>query len=136
MTNEPQSVMPEGTGHILIVDDDESVREFLQRTLLKDGHKVSVCEDGLEAIEFYEQRFADVDLIILDMIMKEMDGWLTFKELRKINPNARVIVASGYAVDSVLSQCMAAGALELLAKPFDPSQITNAVEKHLRNAGK
>lgn len=136
MSKEPQGDESEKKGHILIVDDDEAVREFLRKTLVKDGHKVTACEDGLEAIEFYEQNFRDVDIIILDMIMREMDGWLAFKELRKINPDARVIVASGYAVDSVLSQCMAAGALELLVKPFDPRQVTDAVKKHLRNAGK
>jgi len=118
-------------GHVLVVDDEHSVREFLRRALTTDHCKVTTIANGFEAVEFYRQNFRDVDLIILDMIMPEMDGWVAFKEFRRINPAAKVVVASGYAIDGVVSQCMAAGALELITKPYDLDKIRGAVKKYL-----
>ena len=122
---------PKVNGHVMVVDDDEAVRAFLEMALDKEGYQNTMFSDGMDALTFYEENSADVDIIILDMIMPEMDGWVAFKAIMRINPDAKVLIASAYAIDSVINQCLSAGALELLRKPYDVKEFMEIIEKYI-----
>lgn len=119
-------------GHIMVVDDDGYVLDYLNRALAKANYEVTLCSDGFKAVEFYEENFAKVDLVLLDMIMPDMDGWVTFRELKKINPDVLALIASAYAVDSVIEECLRDGALGLLRKPYELKDLLAAIQKHVK----
>jgi two-component system, cell cycle sensor histidine kinase and response regulator CckA len=107
-----------GKGTILLVDDEESVRDVASKMLERCGFAVLTANDGCEAIDLYRQHAAKIAGVLLDLTMPRMDGGQAFRELRGIDPTLRVIVASGYG-DSEIMQRFAneplAGALE---KPY------------------
>jgi len=121
-----------GHGHILIVDDEETVRKFMTMTLEELGYVVSACSDGAQAVEFYKDHHEKIDLVILDLIMPNMDGKTAFELMKEINPTVRVFVASGYAADQTAVECMQQGALAFLAKPYDIEELAKTVSIHIR----
>ena len=120
-------------GIVMVVDDCESVLKFADKALRRHGYDVWMCENGTVALELYRERGGEVDLVILDMVMPEIGGEIVFGELKKIDAEVRVVVASAYAMDGVVAECMAAGALEFLNKPYDMHQLLEVVEKRVRN---
>jgi two-component system cell cycle sensor histidine kinase/response regulator CckA len=107
-----------GTGTILLVDDEEPVRNVATLMLEHCGFRVLIASDGREAIDLFRQHQAEIAGVLLDLTMPHMDGEQTFRELRRLQPDVRVILASGYS-DSEVMQRFAnealAGALE---KPY------------------
>ena len=86
-----------GTETVLLVDDDDDVRELCQELLSSFGYKVVTASDGKEALEIYQVEKDRIDLIMLDLIMPIMDGKKCLEEILHINPNAKVFIASGYS---------------------------------------
>lgn len=109
--------LPEGTETILIVDDQETVWDFLIEALQKLGYSVLLAENGLDAIEIYKENPDQIDLILLDMIMPKMGGHNTFFQLKSIDPNAKVILFSGYVSEEEVNDLLAQGAKGFLSKP-------------------
>ncbi|MGQ0593228.1 MAG: response regulator [Gammaproteobacteria bacterium] len=108
------------SGHLLVVDDHEVNRDMLSRRLRQQGYRVSVAEDGLRALRAV--RAEPVDVVLLDVLMPEMDGYETLKQL-KADPSLRdipVIMIS--ALDEIQSvvRCIEHGAEDYLPKPFNP----------------
>ncbi|MDP6543341.1 MAG: response regulator [Phycisphaerae bacterium] len=122
-----------GTGHILVVDDEESVRNFASTALRNLGYTVSTCCDGSEAVDCYREEHGTIDLVILDLIMPKMSGQDAFREFKKINPDVKVLVASGFSHTEATQQMLNDGALVLLNKPFQISKLSQAVAKHTKN---
>jgi two-component system, cell cycle sensor histidine kinase and response regulator CckA len=89
-----------GTARILIVDDEEVVRELARVILVELGYSVTVCKDGKEAVDYYRMSWREIDLVLLDMVMPELGGRDTFAAMRRINPAVRVILSSGYSINS------------------------------------
>jgi|GEM_PF-2117200 len=123
----------QGTGHIMIVDDEETVRTLAARTLQGLGYTVTTCADGIEAISYYQHHYDEVDLVILDLIMPKLGGLETLLRLKKTNPSVKVLVASGYAQPSVVAAVLKEGALEVLNKPYRIGLFSEAVARHLAN---
>jgi two-component system, cell cycle sensor histidine kinase and response regulator CckA len=86
-----------GTETILLVDDEDLVRELGERILTKSGYRVLMARNGREALDIYKQHQPDIALVILDLIMPEMSGKECLRELVKIDPQVRVIVSSGHS---------------------------------------
>ena len=86
-----------GTETILLVDDEDLVRELGERILTKSGYRVLTARNGREALDIYKQHQPDIALVILDLIMPEMSGKECLRELVKIDPQVRVIVSSGHS---------------------------------------
>ena len=118
-------------GHVMLVDDDDSVRRLSERVLRRLGYDLTVCSSGRTAIDFYKEHADEVNLVVLDMVMPDMGGRATFVELKRINPNVRVVLASGYAVDEEASECVDEGALEFVRKPFMIEDLQRVVETHV-----
>jgi DNA-binding NtrC family response regulator len=116
---------------VLVVDDEESVRGLAERALGRLGYRVSTCEDGLEAVAFFARHHADVDLVILDLIMPNLGGEDTFHRLREIDPQARVLVASGFSHHRTVDVLLEQGALGFLSKPFRIDTLAHEVAQLL-----
>ena len=114
---------------ILVVDDEQVVRDFLGRLLTLKSAIVKIVEDGFRAIEAVKQeRF---DIVFLDVKMPQMDGLETFRELKKIDPQAKYVMMTGYAVDDILTEAQQEGLFHFIRKPFDIDQITSLIESHI-----
>ena len=120
-----------GHGCVLIVDDEEIVRNFAAQALQTLGYSVSTCTDGLEAVEFYRNHHHEIGLVILDLIMPNLSGAEAFEKLKQINPDVRVIVASGYTQNSTSTEMLENGALVFLSKPFRIDELSQLVAKHI-----
>lgn len=124
--------VPSGAGElILVVDDEESVRRVTQRTLERYGYRTLIAEDGPEAIALFAQRRTEISLILTDMMMPLMDGVATIQALLYIEPEARIIAASGLAREGQFEAALAAGARAFLAKPYTAAAMLQAVAEAL-----
>lgn len=129
----PKKMVPKKLGgtmkkNILVCDDEEGIRESLNLILEKD-YNVLFATNGREAIETINSK--PVDLVILDIKMPKMDGLETLKELKKANPNTKVIIATGYKSVETAQQAIRLGASNYIVKPFESDQVLKVVKKSL-----
>lgn len=109
--------LPEGTETILIVDDQETVWDFLIEALQKLGYSVLLAENGLDAVEIYENNPGQIDLVLLDMIMPHQGGHTTFYKLKELDPGVCVLLSSGFVSHNEVDDLLANGAAGFLPKP-------------------
>jgi len=112
---------------ILIVDDDPSVRESLKDLLMEENYKVGLADGGEAAIAQAQTR--SWDLVLLDLKMPGMDGLETLGHLKKIIPDAEIIMMTAYATVDTAVHAMKEGAFDYLVKPFDPDEIELQIKK-------
>jgi PAS domain S-box-containing protein len=112
-----------GKGTIMLVDDEDAVRAVTVKILQKFGLDVVTAIDGRQAIEIYRRRQSDITVVLLDLTMPQMNGEETFRELRKINPGVRVILASGYSKDVVSSRFTEKESVYCLQKPYTMDKL-------------
>ncbi|NOY80636.1 MAG: PAS domain-containing protein [Kiritimatiellaeota bacterium] len=122
-------VQREKKGHILFVDDDVQIRTVGKQFLEQLGYTVELREDGVTGVEYYRGHWQDIDLVILDMIMRKMGGRETFNKMRAINPSARVLLCTGYTLGEDVQGLLDMGAVGVLQKPFGSTELRLAVEK-------
>jgi CheY-like chemotaxis protein len=120
-----------GKGRILVVDDETMIRDVASEMLTGIGYTVASCSDGAEAVRYYQQHSAEVDLVILDMIMPGLNGRECFSEMKKIRPDVRALIVSGYAVDGDAEKTLRDGAIQFLRKPFTTAILAAAVAEAL-----
>lgn len=120
-----------GTETLLLVDDEENVRNLGAEMLELAGYRVLTAANGREALTTYEQNKDQISLVILDLVMPEMSGRRCLEALRDMNPKARVLIASGYAADGPVKETRESGAAGFISKPFDLKQILLAVRQSL-----
>lgn len=118
-------------GHILVVDDEPFVGRMVKKLLERRGYQVSVCGDGVEGLAFYHENRGEVDLILLDMVMPHLDGPGLFNAVRKLDPEVRVLLCSGYSVHDQAEALLHAGAVGFLQKPFRMQELLDAVASAL-----
>ena len=99
--------------------------------LSKFRYTVLTAPDGESALEIYHEKKEKIDLIILDLIMPGMGGRKCLEKLLKINPQVRVLIASGYSVNGPTKEALEAGAKGFISKPYDVRQMLKAVRKAL-----
>lgn len=116
--------------NILVVDDLKSIRMTLGRVLEDEGHNVVLAEDGYQAIEAAKQ--TSFDLIFMDIKMPGINGVQTFREVKKINPQAAVIMMTAYSVEDLVREALEEGAYAVVYKPFDIENIVSIIESALR----
>ena len=120
-----------GEGIILLVEDEEGLRQLNARGLTSRGYTVLEAGNGVEAIDVLEKSGAEIDLVVSDVVMPEMDGPTLLRELRVRNPSLKIIFVSGYAEDAFQKHLPADGQFAFLAKPFTLKQLVNAVKETL-----
>ena len=115
---------------ILIVDDAAFMRMMLKDVLTKNGLEVvGEAENGVKAIEKYNE--LNPELVIMDITMPEMDGIQAVKEIKKINPNAKIIMCSAMGQQAMVIESIQAGASDFIVKPFQPERVIEAINKVL-----
>jgi two-component system cell cycle sensor histidine kinase/response regulator CckA len=119
-----------GEGTILLVEDEEGLRALNARGLASRGYTVLQAANGVEAMEVLEKADGKVDLVVSDVVMPEMDGPTLLRELRKRNPELKIIFVSGYAEDAFQKHLPADGQqFDFLAKPFTLKQLVAKVKE-------
>lgn len=121
-----------GDGTILFVDDEEIIRITMNDILSYFGYHVILAENGKEAIEIFEERQDEIDLIILDMIMPVMDGKEVFRYIRNIDKDINIIISSGYNKYADLEEMNEIGEFSFISKPFHNVELSNIISKTMK----
>ena len=132
----PPEMPAGGTETILLVDDEEAVRALGAEMLELAGYTVVTAANGREAVEIYSKNMQAISLVILDLVMPEMGGIKCLEEILGMDPEARVLIASGYSADGSTREALEGGASGFIAKPFDLKQILVAARKSLSGQAK
>ncbi|MFB3926140.1 MAG: PAS domain S-box protein [Syntrophales bacterium] len=126
-----QNETKKGTETVLFVDDEEVIVKVTKEILESLGYRVVTAGNGAEAIRIYRAEFKKIDLVIVDMIMPEMNGGQVFDQLRKINPEVRVILSSGYSLNGDALKIMDRGCRSFIQKPFNSHQLSTKIREVL-----
>jgi two-component system cell cycle sensor histidine kinase/response regulator CckA len=117
------STLPGGNETLLIVDDEEGIRDFGRRVLQRYGYTVLVAQSAEEALGIYHAQRDEIAAVIVDLLMPGMGGLKCIEHLLEINPACRIISSSGYAVKEQIESTLNAGALDFVAKPYLVSEL-------------
>lgn len=120
-----------GTETILVVDDEELVRELGRRLLSRVGYEVVTAATGREALELYREHSTRISLVILDLMMPDMGGTECLEELLRIDPEAKVLIASGYSPNGRTREILEVGARGFVSKPFKAKQMLRMIREIL-----
>lgn len=120
-----------GTGTILVVDDEETVATVSARMLEAFGFKVLVAHDGIEGVETFRNSKSSITLILMDLTMPRMDGEQTFRELRRLKGDVKVILMSGFNEQEAIARFTGKGLAGFLQKPFKPEDLRDKLQEIL-----
>jgi DNA-binding NtrC family response regulator len=113
--------------NILVVDDEEIVRESLLDWLREDGYQVEAAEDGFKALEKFRDRSWDIALI--DLKMPKMDGLELLGKIKEIRPQTQVVIITAFATVNTAVQAIKIGAYDYLVKPFNPEELSLLIKR-------
>jgi CheY-like chemotaxis protein len=120
-----------GTENILLIDDEHTVLKLAKQMLEVLGYKVSAARSGKEAIELYEAKRDEIDMVILDMVMPKMSGGEVYEKLKEVNPQVKVLLSSGYSMDTQAKEIMRRGCNGFIQKPFDIKVLSQKAKEIL-----
>lgn len=116
---------------IMVVEDEPQLRDVARRMLESLGYTVTTFESGDQAVSYFKAEHANVDLVILDMVMPVMSGRETFRLLREIEPNVKALLASGYSLDGDAQAILDDGVLGFIQKPYGRKALDEFLKKAL-----
>ena len=114
---------------ILLVEDEEMLLALVKTVLEEQGFHVLSAKDGEEAFSVYNQHRNEIAVVVSDMGLPKLSGWEVLHKMREINPNAKVILASGYSDPKIESEMMREGAKDYVAKPYDTDEISRKIRE-------
>ncbi len=120
-----------GEGTLLLVDDEKNILDVGKQMLERLGYQLFTAENGEKALEIYRTHQNLIRLVIMDIVMPEMDGEETFNHLKEINPNVKVLLASGYGISGQAAGILAQGCRGFIQKPFTLEELSKKVKKAL-----
>ena len=115
----------------LIVDDEEIMLDIESFMLQKIGFNILKAGNSAEACQLYEDKKEHIDIVVLDMIMPDENGANTYKRLKKMNPDIRVLVSSGLERDGSIDEILNDGQNGFIRKPFKFEEFTNNIDAML-----
>jgi PAS domain S-box-containing protein len=116
-----------GTGRILFVDDENTIRDVARSMLTELGYEVVVARDGLDAVELYKKNHQTIDLVILDIVMPTMSGDDAYYKLLEVNPEVQVIVSTGCDWNQCVDRLVDDGVIAVLRKPYRRDELARMV---------
>jgi signal transduction histidine kinase/ActR/RegA family two-component response regulator len=122
---------PIHTGHpqtILLVEDEEMLRELGVEVLQAEGYRVLIARDGLEALEVFTANRDEIGLVVCDLGLPKLGGRDVFLRMKEIRPSVRAIVASGYLEPSMRSEILKAGVIDTIQKPYDLQELIGKIQ--------
>jgi CheY-like chemotaxis protein len=120
-----------GNGVILIVDDDDSIRNTTKELLTQIGYEVLTASDGQEGIEVFTQHKERISAVILDMVMPKLSGKEVFWKMKTVDPSVKVILVSGFKQDERIQALMDMGITSFVQKPYTMEKITQILSTTL-----
>ena len=116
-------------GHVLVIDDEETVRNLSRNALALSGFTVTLAPDGAAGVEALREATPPVDLVVLDMVMPLCSGEETFRALREVDPELPILLVSGFSNSASCQELLEGGALGLLPKPFRIDELRERVRR-------
>lgn len=120
---------------VLLIDDEEIVRQTIKRVLERENFKVLEASSGETGLALFSQHRADISIVLLDANLHGMSGEETWFELRRLNPQLSIILMSGYSEQEIIERLQASGSLQkfdklvFLNKPFSMQELLDAIQK-------
>jgi two-component system, cell cycle sensor histidine kinase and response regulator CckA len=124
---ESADIIASGTETILLVDDEDMIIDVSRQLLERLGYTVLAAGSGRGAIEIYKNHLNEISLVIIDMIMPDLNGGETYDELKKINPDIKVLLASGYSLDGQAQNIIDRGCNGFIQKPFNIKKLSHKI---------
>lgn len=112
---------------VLVVDDAAFMRMRCAKLLAENGYETLEAEDGSQAVKMYKE--ASPDAVLMDITMPVMDGLTALKEIRKIDPNAKIAMVTAMGQQAMVIEAIKSGAKDFIVKPFDKERVLGAVKK-------
>ncbi len=126
-----QSDLDQASGIILLADDEEFMRDAGRMMLESLGYEIMLAENGQKAVEMYERNSDKIDIVILDMVMPRMNGREAFKKIISINPEAKIIIASGFSREGKINSLFNEGLRAFVKKPYRQAEIAQILQNVL-----
>jgi len=123
--------MKKGSGTVLIADDEPMVLDVAVQFLQALGYNVIPAKGGIEAVEVYRSKKDKIDLVILDLIMPDMGGGEVYNEIKAVNPDAKVILSSGYSMEGQATDILGRGCNGFMQKPFEMETLSGEIKRVL-----
>ena len=121
-----------GAGTILVVDDEQVVRDLAKKALERHGYTVLLAESGLAAIDVFRRRPGEIDLVVLDLSMPDMNGEEALPALRQLRPQVKVMVSSGYSEAEAMTLFQGQRVSGFVQKPYTAKGLAELVKASLR----
>ncbi len=122
-----------GNETILIIDDEEVIRDLGREILEDKDYRVLLAEDGEKGTAIFRERHAQIDMVLLDMVMPGKNGVEVFRELKSIDPEVKVVLVSGYSMDEKAREVLENGALAFIRKPYHPGELLKKIRELLES---
>ena len=116
-----------GTETILVVDDEEMIKDIARDILSRYGYRVLTAGGGKEAVEVYRRHKEEISVVVLDIVMPDVGGREVFRRIREVDPAARVIIASGYHKERDANDLLREGAVRFVQKPYRIASLVGMV---------
>jgi PAS domain S-box-containing protein len=126
-----EQVVP-GTGHVLVVDDEDGVREVAADLLVCLGYRVTTAASGADAVRQYRQLGHDVDVVLLDLAMPDMDGGECFHALQALDRDVKAVLCTGYGLNLAAQQLLDDGMLGVISKPYAIERLSDAIAQAMQ----
>jgi PAS domain S-box-containing protein len=126
----PEEVL-RGEETVLLVDDEDVIIDVGEEILRELGYNVLIARGGKEAVEIYSRNKDKIDIVILDVIMPEMGGGETYDRMKKMNPDIKVLLLSGYSIDGQAEEILQRGCNGFIQKPFNVSKLSQTMREIL-----
>ncbi len=121
--------MTMGIRKVMVVDDDSAMRTYCKKMLVENGFDVVEAANGTEAISVYKE--SQPDMVLMDITMPDMDGLTALKEIKKIDPGAKVAMVTAIGQQALVMEALKTGAMDFVIKPFDQESVLGTIEKAL-----
>jgi CheY-like chemotaxis protein len=132
-TKPPRRDLPVGAGElVLVIDDENAIREVARETLSAFGYRVMIASDGAEAMAVFAAHKDEVKVVMTDMMMPYMDGPATIRALRRIDPKVKIIATSGLKAEDKISDAAQLGVTTFLPKPYTAEKLLKTVAAVLK----
>jgi two-component system, cell cycle sensor histidine kinase and response regulator CckA len=118
-------------GTILLVEDEDNLRELLKMILEEHGIKVLTAMDGEEALKIFTAHQDEIVLVLSDLGLPRLGGWEAFLKMKEIKPELKGILASGFSSADVRTEIIKSGAMEFISKPYDSDKIVATIRRAL-----
>jgi CheY-like chemotaxis protein len=129
--SDTESSVEKAEGTILLVEDEQLLREFMQVHLEARGFHVLTAADGLEAVDMFYKHKDEISLVFSDMGLPNLGGWEAYKKMKEYSDSVRAVFATGYLEPDMRSEILKSGVKGIVSKPYIPEEVTKMIVETL-----